>query len=136
MQAGRMMAAGAGVLLLLGAGVAEASDLVMDTAILRGVDKVTGRVMEIETPVGAQVHFGSLDLVVRACHKHPPEEAPEAAAFLDISEKRNNEPTVNYFRGWMFASSPAVSAMEHPVYDIWVVDCADSSARGSSGKSP
>ena len=109
----------------------------MDTAILRGMDKITGRVMQIEMPIGVTIHYGTLELVVRTCRKRPPEETPEAAAFLDISEVRNNEPAVNYFRGWMFASSPALSAMEHPIYDIWLLDCADSTAgKTPAGKTP
>lgn len=112
-------------------------DLVFDTAILQGMDKVTGRVMTIEAPVGSSVHFGTLELVVRTCRKRPPEDAPESAAFLDIWEVRNGQAAESLFRGWMFASSPALSALEHPVYDIWVLDCADSKAKGSSPpKSP
>jgi hypothetical protein len=107
-------------------------DLQFDTAILQGMDKVTGRVMSIEAPVGATVHFGTLEFIVRTCRKRPPEESPEAAAFLDIWEIRRNEPAQGLFRGWMFASSPALSALEHPVYDIWEVDCEDSKSKGSS----
>jgi hypothetical protein len=112
-------------------------DMVFDTAILQGMDKVTGRVMTIEAPVGSTVHFGTLEFIVRTCRKRPPEETPEAAAFLDIWEVRSGETAAGLFRGWMFASSPALSALEHPVYDIWEVDCADSKAKGSSpAKSP
>lgn len=112
-------------------------DVVYDTAILQGMDKVTGRVMTIEAPVGSTVHFGTLEFIVRTCRKRPPEESPEAAAFLDIWEVRNNEAAVGLFRGWMFASSPALSALEHPVYDIWELDCEDSKSKGSSSpKSP
>jgi hypothetical protein len=111
---------------------AGAADLVFDTAILQGMDKVTGRVMTIEAPIGATVHFGTLEIIVRTCRKRPPEEQPESAAFLDIWEARSGEATASLFRGWMFASSPALSALEHPVYDIWVLDCADSSAKTSS----
>jgi hypothetical protein len=112
-------------------------DLVFDTAILQGMDKVTGRVMTIEAPVGSTVHFGTLEFIVRTCRKRPPEDAPEAASFLDIWEVRNGATATSLFRGWMFASSPALSALEHPVYDIWEVDCVDSKARGSSpAKSP
>lgn len=116
---------------------AAADDLICDTAILQGLDKVTGRVMTIEAPVGATVHFGTLEIIARTCRKRPPEEPPEAAAFLDIWEIRQGEPTQSLFRGWMFASSPALSALEHPVYDIWVVDCTDSTSKGSTppGKS-
>lgn len=107
-------------------------DIVYDTAILQGMDKVTGRVMTIEAPVGSTVHFGTLEFIVRTCRKRPPEESPEAAAFIDIWEIRSGESAASMFRGWMFASSPALSSLEHPVYDIWEVDCADSKSKGSS----
>ena len=117
---------------------AGAGDLVFDTAILQGLDKVTGRVMSIEAPVGATVHFGTLEIIVRTCRKRPPEEQPETAAFLDIWEIRSGEAAASLFRGWMFASSPALSALEHPVYDIWVVDCEEESKPKASSpdKSP
>jgi hypothetical protein len=111
---------------------ARSADLVFDTAVLQGMDKVTGRVMPIEAPVGTSVHFGTLEIIVRTCHKRPPEETPETAAFLDIWEVKNGEAAASLFRGWMFASSPALSALDHPVYDIWVKDCADSNAKASS----
>lgn len=115
----------------------RSSDLVLDTALLQGMDKVTGRVMTIEAPVGSTVHFGMLEIVVRTCRKRPPEENPESAAFLDVWEVKSGEAAASLFRGWMFASSPALSALEHPVYDIWVLDCVDSNAKGSSApKSP
>jgi hypothetical protein len=114
---------------------ARAEDLVFDTAVLQGLDKVTGRVLTIDAPVGATIHFGTLEIIARTCRKRPPEEQPEAAAFLDIWEIKRGEPATSLFRGWMFASSPALSALEHPVYDIWVLDCEDSSSKGSSGNS-
>jgi hypothetical protein len=99
------------------------SDLSFDTALLQGLDKVTARVLNLEAPVGAPVHFGTLEIIVRACKKRRPEDQPESAAFLDIWELHKDMPAQALFRGWMFASSPALSAMEHPVYDIWVLDC-------------
>ena len=93
------------------------------SAVLQALDKVTARVSTFEAPVGDSVRFGTLNIITRACDKRPPEETPESAAFLDISEIKLGEPTVGVYRGWMFASSPALAAMEHPVYDVWVVDC-------------
>jgi len=140
LMAGHVSALAADIPALAGAqaGASDrSSDIVYDTAILQGMDKVTGRVMTIEAPVGSTVHFGTLEFIVRTCRKRPPEETPEAAAFLDIWEMRNGESATGLFRGWMFASSPALSALEHPVYDIWEVDCADSKSKGSSvPKSP
>ena len=99
-----------------------------DVAVLQGLDKVTARVSEVRAPVGRPVSFGTLEIVARTCDKRPPEETPESAAFLDIWERRPGEPAIDRFRGWMFASSPALSAMEHPVYDIWVVDCVNTAS--------
>jgi hypothetical protein len=92
-------------------------------AVLQALDKVTARVTTLEAPLGETVKYNTLEIIARACDKKPPEETPESTAFLDIWEARPGEPMQGVFRGWMFASSPAVSAMEHPVYDVWVVDC-------------
>ncbi len=92
-------------------------------AILQGLDKTTARVSTIEAPLDQPARFGTLEIVARACHKKPPTETPESAAFLEIVDVRPDSPSIQVFTGWMFASSPAVSAMEHPVYDIWVTDC-------------
>ena len=91
--------------------------------VLQGLDKVTARVHTFEAPLEATIRFGTLEITVRQWDKRPPEETPESAAFLDILEVRKGEPTQSLFRGWMFASSPALSALEHPVYDVWVLDC-------------
>lgn len=95
----------------------------LETAQLQTLDKVTGRVRTLEAPVEREVMVGTLSVVVRACRKRPPEEPPESAAYLDVVERKSGEQAQSVFRGWMFASAPAVSAMDHPVYDIWVVGC-------------
>ncbi len=105
-------------------GLQPASATPYRTAVLQGLDKVTARVYTFDAPLGTVVRFGTLEIIARHCDKRPPEETPESSAFVDISEVRNGEPTNNLFRGWMFASSPALSALEHPVYDVWVLDCA------------
>ena len=93
------------------------------TAVLQGLNKVTARVTTLRVDVGETVAFGTLEVIVRHCDKRPPEETPESAAFLDIWELRPGEPAAGLFRGWMFASSPGLNALEHPVYDVWVLDC-------------
>ena len=97
--------------------------LLHNIVILQGLDKVTARVHTFEAPVESIIRFGTLEIIARQCDKRPPEETPESSAFLDILEIRQGEPTQSLFRGWMFASSPALSALEHPVYDVWVLDC-------------
>lgn len=101
-------------------------------AVLQGMDKVTARVTAIRIPVNETGRFGTLEITVYHCDKRPPEEPPESAAFLDIRESRGGEAPTELFRGWMFASSPGHSAMEHPVYDVWVLDCEAASARTPS----
>jgi hypothetical protein len=92
-------------------------------AVLQTLDKVTGRVRTIDAPIDQTVRFGTLDIMARTCRKRPPEEPPESAAFLEVREIKPGETPRTLFTGWMFASSPAVSALEHPVYDVWVIDC-------------
>ena len=91
--------------------------------VVRALDKVTARVEELEITNNQPLSFGTLVITARTCRTTPPEETPEAASFLEISELKPGEKDTPVFRGWMFASSPALSAMEHPVYDIWVTGC-------------
>ena len=94
------------------------------TARLEALDKVTGRISVLEVEVDQPTRFGTLDIVVRACHKRPPELPPDSAAFLEVAEKRSpSDRAAALFSGWMFASSPGLSALEHPVYDVIVLDC-------------
>jgi hypothetical protein len=99
--------------------------------VLRGLDKITARITTFDAPIDEPVRFGTLEIVVRACDKRPPEEPPAVAAFLEIAEIKPDEQPTPLFTGWMFASSPAISALEHPVYDVWVIDCKMSSGDGS-----
>ena len=108
--------------------------LTLNEVVMQGLDKVTARVSTFDAPVGKTVKFGSLEITPRTCRKHPPEETPESAAFLEIRDVKPGENPKLIFSGWMFASSPALSALEHPVYDVWVLDCrnvASSSAPSS-----
>ena len=93
------------------------------SVILQGLDKVTARVSTFEAVIGEKVRFGSLRIVPRACDRTPPEEPPESTVFLDIMDFRTGVPPINLFHGWMFASSPALNALQHPVYDVWVLEC-------------
>ncbi len=107
--------------------------------MLQGLDKITARVSKFDAPVNAAVHFGSLVITVRACVKPPPEEPPNTAAFLDIDEVRGGGASVEskrVFSGWMFALTPAVSAMEDPIYDVNVLDCKSDTTAAPSSASP
>jgi hypothetical protein len=95
----------------------------LPAAMLQGLDKTTARVSSFAAPIDIPARFGTLQITARTCQKKPPTEPPESAAFLEIVDVRPDSPAVPVFSGWMFASSPAISALEHPVYDVWVVDC-------------
>ncbi|WP_419905527.1 DUF2155 domain-containing protein [Kiloniella sp.] len=113
-----------------------------DVAVLQGLNKITARVSEFNAPLNQTVKFGTLEITARDCRKSPPEDMPESASFLEIDDVKENVEKARMFTGWMFASSPAVSAMEHPVYDVWVVDCktaeeaAESSIDGATSVLP
>jgi len=117
----RVGSAAAQALTLGSSGAALAAP--MQIVVLGGLDKVTAHVSTFEVPVGKTVTFGALQITARACDKHPPEETPESAAFLEVIEARPGETPHQLFSGWMFASSPALSAMDNPIYDLWVLDC-------------
>ena len=99
-----------------------------DMVIMQGLDKVTARVSTFEAPLGATVQFGTLEITVKSCDRTPPEEPPESAVLLEVMESRPDEPLSELFIGWMFSSSPALSALEHPVYDVWVLECKRTAA--------
>ncbi|MGY9056884.1 MAG: DUF2155 domain-containing protein [Alphaproteobacteria bacterium] len=93
------------------------------SVVLHALDKIAAKVSVLTAPVGESVRFGRLKIDVKACRMRPPEEPPESAAFLEITDLGRNLQPVEAFRGWMFASSPSLSAMDHPLYDIWVARC-------------
>jgi hypothetical protein len=124
-----------GLAFLICLALAAAPACAREVAVLQGLDKVTARVSTFDAPIDEPVRFGSLEIVARTCQKRPPEETPESAAFLEIRDIKPGESPVKVFEGWMFASSPALNALEHPVYDIWVLDCRnDSSSPGPKSR--
>jgi len=110
-----------------------------ETAIFTGLDKITARISRLEVPIGERVQFGTLEILADSCNKRPPTETPETTAFVEVfdigktlddkhQEKDSSEPVLprppeRLFPGWMFASSPGLNAVEHPVYDVWLIDC-------------
>ena len=115
----------AAAIALIAAAPAAAAD--GRVAVLQALDKITARISTFEAPVGRPVGFGTLRIVSRYCRKRPPEEPPETTAFLEIDEVSRDGPALRLFSGWMFASSPALAGLEHPVYDVWVLDCRTAS---------
>lgn len=94
-----------------------------NVAVLRGLNKVIGRVSNLEVPLGTVARFENLEIIVRKCWKSPPEERPENAILLEVREIKVDEAPKQIFLGWMFSSSPSISGIEHPVYDITAISC-------------
>ncbi len=106
------------------AGPAATAEAAPDGALLQGLDKITAKTFAFRAPFNRPIRFGSLEVTVRECVARVRAQAPERTAFLEIVEAKPGQPRRMVFSGWMFASSPSVSAMEHPVYDVWVVGCS------------
>jgi hypothetical protein len=116
--------------------VVSAAMIPAPIAVLQGLDKISARTSQIEAPVGSTVHFGTLSIVVRDCEQSPPEDSPENAAFLQIYETPTGEDTKRLFSGWMFSSSPALSELEHPVYDVTLLACKAPNAPAPAQPTP
>ena len=132
MFAARLAAFGAAVCLLGPASPAHADRIENGVAVFSALDKVTARISKLEVKLGDTVKFGALKVTPRNCFSRPATEQPKTTTFVEIDETLLDGKEKRIFTGWMFASSPAVSALEHPVYDVWVVDCktaANSSSR-------
>ena len=94
-----------------------------EIAILEGLNKTTGRVFKLEVAMGNSITWGKLEISPTRCLKAAPEQLPENAAFLEVRETTRSPQSDPLFRGWMFSSSPSLSSLEHPIYDIIVLDC-------------
>lgn len=103
---------------------AVADDWVPMRAVrLQALDKVTARITVLEARVGESATFGTLSIAVRACQGRGPDEVPDAAAWMEMTDSRAPANSPPAFRGWMFANAPGVNMLEHPVYDIRVLEC-------------
>ncbi len=101
-------------------------------AVLRALDKITARITELQVPTGDEgVSFGNLLIKSPQCRSNPPEETPESFVLLTIDELKKNGQSERIFSGWMLASSPALNPLEHPVYDVWAINCRTVSGAGS-----
>ncbi|HEY4075626.1 MAG TPA: DUF2155 domain-containing protein [Rhizomicrobium sp.] len=96
--------------------------------LLRGLDKITGRPTNISAPIGKAVQFATLTITARFCYSTPPSETPETAAFVQIEDHRPDQSARRVFSGWMYGSSPGLNAVEHPLYDVWVISCNNNAA--------
>jgi len=93
------------------------------TAVFSGLDKITGRITAFDAAIGETVQFGALQVTARACYSRPPTETPLTDGFVEVEEVTLQGEVRRIFTGWMFAASPGLHAVEHPIYDVWLVDC-------------
>ena len=114
---------GGAVLSLLAASPACADKFKRPTAVFAGLDKITGRIISFEVAISETVQFGSLQITPRVCYNRPLTEAPRTDAFAEVDEVETDKTLRRIFSGWMFADSPGLHGIEHPVYDIWLTEC-------------
>lgn len=92
-----------------------------------GVDKITGRIITFDVYVNETVQFGALQVTPRVCYSRPKEEEPKTDSFVEVDEITLDRKIRRIFTGWMFAESPGLNAVEHPIYDVWLKSCKDKS---------
>ncbi|MDB5416207.1 MAG: cellulase-like protein [Rubritepida sp.] len=90
---------------------------------IQALDKVNARVMTLRAVVGEPARFGTLTILLRACHSRAADEVPDAAAWMEVTDEHSPPGSGPVFRGWMFADAPAVNMFEHPVYDLRILNC-------------
>ena len=93
------------------------------SAVFSGLDKITGRIISFDVAINETVQFGALQVTPRVCYTRPPTETPNTDAFIQVDEVTLQGEIKRIFEGWMFAASPGLHAVEHPIYDVWITDC-------------
>ncbi len=121
---------GAGVALLVGimsAPSAEAARIANPVAVFSGLDKITGRITTFDVYVNETVQFGALQVTPRACYSRDDTEQQKVDGFVEVDEITLDRRIRRIFTGWMFADSPGLNAVEHPIYDVWLKECKQKS---------
>ena len=102
---------------------ATAQPIANPVASFAGLDKITGRITRFDVYIDETVLFGALEITPRACYTRPTTEAQRTSAFLEVEQRSLTGVSKRIFSGWMFADSPALDAVDHAIYDVWLVDC-------------
>lgn len=102
---------------------AQSEKIENPVAVFSGLDKITGRIISFDVYIGETVQFGALQVTPRVCHTRPQTESPLTTGFVQVDEITLNNEVRRIFSGWMYAASPGLHAVEHPVYDIWLTNC-------------
>jgi hypothetical protein len=101
--------------------------------VFAALDKVTARISPLEIRIGETVRFGALTVTPRVCYSRPPTEPPLTSVFVEVDEIKLSGEKQRIFTGWMFAQSPGLHAVEHPVFDVWLTNCKTDAPEQSSG---
>lgn len=105
----------------------QAATLANPIAHFAGLDKITGRLIRFDVYLDETVQFGALQITPRACYTRPPTETQRTSVFVEVDQVSLQGSVSRIFTGWMFADSPALNAIDHAVYDIWLVECRQTS---------
>jgi hypothetical protein len=101
----------------------EGERIANPAAAFSGLDKISGRIIMFDVALNETVQFGALQVTPRACYTRPPTETQNTTAFVEVDEITLKAEIRRIFSGWMFANSPGLNAVEHPIYDVWLIDC-------------
>ena len=112
---------------------ASAQKIENPVAVFAALDKVTARISPLEIRIGETVRFGALTVTPRVCYSRPPTEPPLTSVFVEVDEIKLSGEKQRIFTGWMFAQSPGLHAVEHPVFDVWLTSCKTSAPEQSAG---
>ena len=96
---------------------------VFNVAVVQGLNKTTAKTSILEMKIEDKVRFGQISVIAHKCLQAPLDQKPESKILLEVLESKNNEPEKRIFYGWMFASSPSISGLEHPIYDLIALSC-------------
>jgi hypothetical protein len=106
------------------------------TAVFSGLDKITGRIISFDVAINETVRFGALEVTPRVCYTRPPTLSPNTDGFIEVDELTLQGELRRIFTGWMFAASPGLNAVEHPIYDIWLTDCKGGTPPAVTAEAP
>jgi len=119
-----LAAAVAGATSVLAAAPAAAQRIDNAVAVFAALDKVTAKISRLEVPLNQTATFGALKITPRVCYSRAPTEPPKTTSFVEVEETQLDGKEKRIFSGWMFADSPGLNAVEHPVFDVWLTDCS------------
>lgn len=102
---------------------ARADRIENKVAVFSALDKVTATIKKFEVPLNETIEYGALKVTPRVCYSRPPTEKPKTTTFVEVDEVQLDGQVKRIFAGWMFAESPGLNAVEHPVFDVWLTDC-------------